>query len=273
MYFGKHVEDAISEYNILESSIKKERLFNSIIYPALNKLAENVIHNRKFYNYGIDAYLDMKHDCVCHLHERLNKFQPEKGHKAFSYFNRVAINWVWANMRKVGEDTYGKCDLIEIDNYRNLDNESFNSEYNDELKDFCYKFSRWGNEHLDYFYFNKEITDKSGNVVGNKVINFSDRDKRIANAVFTLFANSGSIDIYNKKALYIMIREQVDVKTQFITDVVNVLKPLVKDMYFDYKENGTRLWHRHLYYPENVQDDDNYIQEMFDNLQENFDEQ
>ncbi len=256
-YSGKAVEDAIVAYNLEVNTIKKERLFNTIIYPALNKLAENKIHGMKFYKHGSDSYSDVKHDLVCHLHERLEKFDPSKGSKAFSYFDRISINWVYANMRRVGEDTYGRCDLSEIDNHRDIYNESFNSEYYSELKDFCYKFSKFGVKHLDYFYFQKD----------GKVKNFTDVDKKIANAVFNLFSNSGSIDIYDKKALYIMIREQVDVKTQLITDVVKVLRPLCKNMYFDYKENGTKYWHRHLYYPENIESDDTYIQEMFDNLQ------
>ena len=61
------------------------------------------------------------------------------------------------------------------------------------------------------------------------------------------------IDIYRKKALYILIREQVNVKTQTITDVVNLLKPLFREMFKDYKLNGTKYWHRFLYYPEEIE--------------------
>ena len=60
-----------------------------------------------------------------------------------------------------------------------------------------------------------------------------------------------------------MIREQVNVKTQSITDVVNVLRPIAKEMYLDFKVNGTKYWHRFLYYPEEIESDDTYISEMF----------
>ena len=252
-YFGKEVELAIAEFVVMNDKRSKDRLFAEKIYPALNKLAENVIHNKKFYNFGINGYVDAKHECVVHLLERLEKFNPSKGHKAFSYFNRVAINWVWANMKKAGDDTYGKCEVEAIDLHRDLDNEHFSLEYQNELSDFCIKFSKFGYENLENFYFYKN----------GKVINFNKKDKQSLDAIFNLFKNAHHIDIFNKKALYILIREQVDTKTQSITDVVNVLKPLCKEMFLDFRVNGTKYWHRFLYYPEEIESDDIYITEMF----------
>ena len=51
-----------------------------------------------------------------------------------------------------------------------------------------------------------------------------------------------------------MIRERIDVKTDSITNVVKVLKPLCKEMYFEYLKTGTKYWHRYLYYPDDVTD-------------------
>lgn len=232
MYFGKPEEYAIAEYIVETNNSRKEKLFNETIYPALNKLAENVIHNRKFYNYGEDEYVNIKHDCVVHLHSRLSKFNPEKGCSAFSYFNRVAINWVFANMRRVSDEINEKGSLEEVDLRRNVVNEVALIDYQEELRDFCQKWSIWGNSNLDHFYFEKD----------NRIVPFVQRDKQIANAIFDLFAKCEWIDIYNKKALYIMIREQVNVKTQSITDVCNMLKPLQKQMYRDFLKTGTETW-------------------------------
>jgi len=256
-YFGKEVDEAIDQYVKSESNIEKEKLFSKVIYPALDKLAENVIHNKKHHNHGINNYHDSKHECVVHLVERLDKFDIGRGLKGFSYFNRIAINWCWANMRKVGEDTYGRCEVESIDQHRNLDNETYNEEYHEEMRDFCKKFAEFGMSHLEYFFFFKN----------GKVVPFAKKDLQILDAIFNLFENSHSIDIFNKKALYIMIREQVNVKTQSITDVVNVLRPICREMYMDFKVNGTKYWHRVLYFPEEIQDDDTYIEQMFADYQ------
>lgn len=251
-YFGKHVNDAIVEYSNPENTpVHKTKLFNTIIYPALNKLAENVIHNSKFYNYGIDGYADVKHDLVVYLHERLNKYSLEKG-RAFSYFNTISLNWVRANMRRVSDEAVGMVELQTIDDERDILNEVSHADYLDELRDFCVKWADWGDEHLDYFFFIKN----------GRIVPFLDRDKKIANAIFDLFRNCKYLDIYEKKALYILIREQVEVKTQYITDVVNVLKKLYKEMYVEYKQSGTKYWHRHLYYPDEYCQEPNNIEEM-----------
>lgn len=255
MYFGKEVETAIRQYCESPTRREKEKVFSSVIYPALNKLAENVIHNKKFYNYGPEDYVDVKHDCVVHLVERLEKYNPDRGSSAFSYFNRVTINWVWAEMKKVSDNTIGKVDVVEIDNNRDLDQELFQSDYLQELREFCLKWSNWGNSNLDYFYFYD----------GQRIKPFTKKDREIANAIFDLFQNSSNIDILDKKALYIMIRDRTDVQTQKITDVIKVLRPLCKDMYFDYKINGTKYWHRFLYYPEEIEMDDIYMEEDIDN--------
>lgn len=237
MYLGKKEEKAIAEYLMTAEPIRKRFLFDTLIYPALNKLAENVIHNRKFYNYGDDEYLNIKHDCVVHLHERLVKFNPTKGHKAFSYFNRVAINWVFANMKRVSEEINERASLEEIDLRRNLVNEVNNEHYNVLLSDFCHEWAIWGITNLDKLFHYKN----------GKKVPFSKKDKQIADAIFNLFANREYIDIYNKKALYILIREQVSTKTQSITDVVNSLKIYQKEMYSDFCRVGIATWK---YYPE-----------------------
>jgi len=244
MYFGPDVEEAIVEYCKSESSTQQQILFNSKIYPALSKLAENRIHISKLTNFGNDTYSDTKQDCVCFLYEKLGKFDPSRGYKAFSYFDRISINWVWARMRTIAEDTYGKCDMNQIDLSRDVDLEVIETQVQDELREFCRKWSEWGMEHLDYFYF----------VNNNKIVHFSKKEKQVLNAIFNLFENSSTIDIYRKKALYILIREQVEVKTQIITNVVNVLRPMCQEMLIEYKRSGTKFWHRFLYYPDGMEE-------------------
>ena len=53
-----------------------------------------------------------------------------------------------------------------------------------------------------------------------------------------LFRKRDHIDIFNKKALYIYIREQVDVKTPKITKIANVLYKIFKEKYLIYLETG-----------------------------------
>lgn len=221
-YFGPHIQDAIIQYNIEENPIIKERLYNLLIYPALNKLVENNIHNRKLYEYGTENYSNTKLDCVCYLTDRLYKYAQGKG-LAFSYFNRISINFLIQNKRKIDKKRFNAMKLETIDEQRNVVNEEFLKQYQEDIQDFIDKWSDWGIEHVEILFERK-------------------RDQRIAEAIFNLFKNCHRIDNYNKKALYMMIREQVETKTQYITSVTNVLKELRDEMYIEYLNSDTRKW-------------------------------
>lgn len=231
MYLGIEQENAIIEYNTLEQGPTKDKIYLKVIYPALNKLVENIIHNRKLYEYGSDNYANTKLDCVSYLTDRLNKYTKEKG-KAFSYYNRVAINFLIQNKKKIETQKFNKVKVTDIDDRRNLVNEEYLKEYRDDLQDFCMKWADWGINNIEILFERK-------------------RERRIAEAIFNLFKNSHRIDNYNKKALYIQVREQVDVKTHFITEVMTKLKPLQREMYIEFKNSGTRKWKYFLIKEEN----------------------
>ena len=65
-----------------------------------------------------------------------------------------------------------------------------------------------------------------------------EEDAQIADAILELFRKRESISIFNKKALYIYIREIVDVKTPKITKVANELGDIYKEHYLHYLEHG-----------------------------------
>ena len=65
-----------------------------------------------------------------------------------------------------------------------------------------------------------------------------DKDRKVADAINILFKRRESLEIFNKKALYIYIREITDVNTPTITKVTKILKKLHKKLYFQYKDVG-----------------------------------
>jgi len=64
-------------------------------------------------------------------------------------------------------------------------------------------------------------------------------DAQIADAILELFRKRENIDVFNKKALYIYIREMVDVKTPKITKIANQLHKIFKEKYLIYLETGS----------------------------------
>jgi hypothetical protein len=59
-------------------------------------------------------------------------------------------------------------------------------------------------------------------------------DAKVADAVLELFRKRDHIDVFNKKALYIYIREIIDVKTPKITKISDRLYSIFKEHYLFY---------------------------------------
>ena len=203
MYFTMETERAIIAYNKETNNSLKNKVYNEFIHKPLMKLAENIIHTFKFY-YFDGGPKEVQHEVIAFMLEKLPKFVEGKG-KAFSYFSIVAKNYLIQNNNKNYRDLKTKKPIVTIDRERDLGHEEAIREYRDDLDVFMERFTMYYSDKVDE--------------------NFrSDRDKKIAHAVLRLFEERKNIEIFNKKALYILIREMTDTKTQHITKVVNVIK-------------------------------------------------
>lgn len=217
-YFDQNAEDAIIAYNFETNQTLRDRVYSEYIYKAFDKLAENIIHTFKFY-YIDGSHSDVKHEVVAFLIEKMPKFQKGKG-KAFSYFSIVAKNYLIITNNKQYQRLKQKADIFKIDSERNVTNEIVRDEHVTEMKDFITEFVTYWEEYL-FTRFNKL------------------RDRQIADAVLELFRIRENIENFNKKALYIMVREMTGVKTLYITKVVNVIKQSYRDLYPIYKKYGS----------------------------------
>ena len=63
-------------------------------------------------------------------------------------------------------------------------------------------------------------------------------EKKIADAVLTIFKTRYDLDIFKKKALYIYIREMTDCETPHLTRVISILKDDFYEIYHRYHEKG-----------------------------------
>lgn len=220
-YFGKAVDAAIIQYNESDSLAEKNKLYTEMIYPALDKLAENIINNGKFRRWET-TFSDFKSDVVTYMTERLDKFKPGKG-KAYSYYNRVGRNFCI----KVSQDLYAKAknkkELDVIDWERDIPNEKAREDYKETLSDFLLIWCSWLENNMDDI-FN------------------SQRDKMITEALIELFRNAEDLDIYNKKLINVLIKEYgVGINTQNITKVQRKLKGMFYDQFEHFRKTGRIL--------------------------------
>ena len=217
IYFGTPVQNAIIRYNNHDNPVIKDRIYKEHISAAFNKLAENLIHTFKFYyfDYPLD---EVKHEVVAFLVMQMPKYDASKG-RAFSYFSVVGKNWLILH----NNNNYKKMkihDQISVLDYnRNVTKESADSDVND---------------------FNIEFVDQMLEYWDNNITNIFRRQKDIlvADSVLELFRRRRNIENFNKKALYIMIREMTGSNTQHITRVINQMKNYYFSMLEEFQTDG-----------------------------------
>ena len=208
---------AINAYNNSDDQVVKDKVFNRFIYYPFDKLAENVIHTYKTYYFDV-PYEDVKANVVAFLIEKIHKFNGENG-RAFSYFTVVARNYLFNENNANYARMKSKEKVGAIDTSRNIVNEIVDQNNKEAKSDFIDHFTKYIDYHL-YTLFLK------------------DRDRAIADSINELFKNRYDLYSYNKKALYILIRERTGVHTQYITKVVGKLKGIYVELYAEYTSNG-----------------------------------
>ena len=218
-YFTQDTEDAIVLYNKTTDTDLKSRIYNEKIHYGFFKLTENIIHTFKFYYTEVENIEDLQHEVITFLLSKIHLFDQSKGAKAYSYFGTIAKRYLILSNQK----NYKKrVETLPIETLEEDENHSYNIEdspYNERLSQFIDLYTEYCTKNI-YELFPKEY------------------DAQIADAILELFRKREFLDVFNKKALYIYIREIVDVKTPKITKIANQLYDIFKEGYVFYLEHG-----------------------------------
>lgn len=227
MYFTQETEDAIISYNNEENLDIRESLFREKILHAFEKLVENVFNTFKF-SYFETSPQDVQKECLTHLVANMHKFDPNRQSKndpnkkstAFAYFSIIAKHYLI---------------LLNNTNYKKFNQNVEISEDRDEHTIQLQQDDKYyaQQEMSDFIRLIIEFWEKNIDKIFTK-----QRDLNIANAVVELFRNSERIDAFNKKALYLYIREMAMCKTQQITKVINKMKQYHDTIQKSYIEEG-----------------------------------
>jgi hypothetical protein len=202
-YFTKDTEQAIIDYCGTDDLSVRSKLYVEDIQPAFNELVDKIVYTYKFTSLeNIDV---LKDDCKIWLTTILGKFDPSQGTKAFSYFSVVTKNWfthkakkqTQKNRREINYDSMVK--EVEI---ADSENEDFLSEV--EEKEF-------------WMFLLREVE-------GWQNLKLKGNDQKVLDAVLTLMKNIEDIEIFNKKAVYLYMREITGLNTKQIVGCLNKMR-------------------------------------------------
>jgi len=204
MYFTDDTELAIMEYNRETNIENREVIFNTRIQHPFEKLVENIFNTFKF-SYFETGPLDVQKETVSHLVANIHKFDSQKG-KAFSYFSIVAKNYLIFLNNSTYKRFNQHVDITEEREDNKIQLQCEDGHFKQvELKEFMLLMVRFWDNNINKIFIKQ-------------------RDLGIANAIIELLRHSDRVDAFNKKALYLYIREISNCKTQQITKVINKMK-------------------------------------------------
>jgi hypothetical protein len=215
-YFRKEHQDAIVEFCSSDCPKEKERLYTDIIREALEKLSENLI-----YVYGFHKQHDnvdvLKQDCVINLYETLHKFDAEKGHRAFSYFNVVAKHWLIIHSRKKNKYKYRHVSIDDPDNEINVDALFHrNGQYVAAPSSSIEKAEKTEEIRNLFFEIKKRVRNE--------------REVKCVEAIIEIFNKVDELDFLNKRAIFVYVREMSGLNSKQLSVCMSSIRKIYRQL-------------------------------------------
>jgi hypothetical protein len=204
IYFGKKEEQHIRDYLRCDDKLQRKILYTKNIKPVFDKLVESIIFKYNFIHLA-NSYDELHQEVISHLFLNIDKFKPEMGTKAFSYFGTAAKRYL---QQKSIARTIDRTVLVSLWTDDDKENELIQDtyiEFEDEEK------NKDDKEFISVLikYFN--------------AINVVDiNEQRIKEAILYFLNNYEAINIHNRKHFYVLIKEYTGLDTRTVTKIMNI---------------------------------------------------
>ena len=201
LYFTKFHEEAIVKYSLSEDLRERNIIYRDCIMKVFDEMIEKIVYTYKFNTLpNIEC---LKDECRVDLVTILEKYDPSKGKKAFSYFSIVTKNWFIQKTKK------NKSKLLrEVEH---------NDVYKLDIIAEGVPHDMYQSTREEYEFFHLLL-----NEIGKwKEMKLRDNERKVLNAIEILFIGIDDVEIFNKKAIYLYLRELTGMNTK---QVVSNLK-------------------------------------------------
>jgi len=217
MYFTQEHETAILKYCSSQNRKEKEELYVNWIQPAFDQMVDKIVFSYKFTSLpNID---ELRMECKVWLTTILDKYDPNKGSKAFSYFSVITKNWFIHRVKK---------------NSKRLKREV---PYEEAELEFQTTFVDPGDQ-----YYQNRVSEEFWSNLWTEIeswdIDFDkEAERKVYQAVKIVLSSVDDIEIFNKKAVYLYLRELTGMSTKQIVTQLNKMRSKYRDFKDDW-DNG-----------------------------------
>ena len=205
-YFTQDHEEAILKYVASSSKEERTELYKIFIGPAFDEMVNKIVYSFKFTNLPNIEYL--MDECKIWLITILDKYDTQKNSKAFSYFSVIVKNWFIQKTKKKAKAIQYEVPLDEITNETEMERSPEDDIHPEE--------SMSTNQFM--IYLRAEMVDW-------EYLAERTNDERVVKAIQILMDSAQDIDIFNKKAIYLYLREITGLNTKQVVASLKRLKP------------------------------------------------
>lgn len=223
MYFNENTEAAIVGYQQSSDPKEKSALYTKEILPAFEKLTENLINIHKFSSLH-DSYDDLKSDCVNFLFETLGKWDKNRGTAAFSYFNVVAKNCLIIKTKQKAQRVKRSISLDDPDQLSANEHRIIDDNNTVPSQDVLMENESTAKGVVSMLY---EIRSKVK----------TENELACINSIITIFENIDDIDLLNKSAILLYMRELSGLSPKQLTTTMQNIKKLYRRYKIDPRFN------------------------------------
>jgi hypothetical protein len=204
-YFTKEHENAVVQYASTESLEVRTELYIHYIEPAFSEMVDKIVYTYKFTSLpNIESLSD---ECKIWLTTILDKYDPNRGSKAFSYFSVITKNWFIHKVKKTAQQN--KREVYFEDISKNLEHTHLSAAIE-------YPTDRERDEFWEHLWEEIQGWDLGPNMKIN--------ERKVFEAVKILLSNSDDIEIFNKKAIYLYMRELTGLNTKQVVNNLNKMR-------------------------------------------------
>jgi hypothetical protein len=207
LYFTKIHEEAIVQYARSSDLSEKTKLYSTLIQPAFNELVDKIVYTYKFNNLPNIDYL--KDDCKVWLTTILDKYNPDRGSKAFSYFSVITKNWFIHKVKKNAQ--IAKREIALDDALKSSQSQFIMSEN-------PYEHDREKREFWNALMLFVKALEKNSSVIKNS------NDRKVISSIEYMLENMDKLEILNKKAIYLYLREMTGLTTKQLAPTLRKVK-------------------------------------------------
>lgn len=222
-YWYEKEDQAVVDFVKSDSMEEKDRLYRTILEPAMTKLVSSIIRRYKLF-VPDEEYEDTFNDALTFLLTKLDYFNPDRGYKAYSYCGTICKHYLLFRRKQYSKN------LDKLQPFENYAEMLTNST----------KFA----ESFDEVEFKDAASDLMGDI-SNKIkkmiehkekYELTDKEIKVGQAMCQLFDNWEEIiardgsNKLNKSIVLYFLREETMLSTKEIRDNMKKFKNAYREL-------------------------------------------